>query len=64
MKHAGNRKSKSFVLRAFKCPECGQRMNAPKGKGSEAGHIKDMWCPICMRVQKFQMYDYDRIYCG
>lgn len=52
----------SFVLRVFKCPTCGLKMVAPKGRGSEAGHVKDMYCPMCKDDQKFVLYDSDRIF--
>jgi len=58
-----NRKSRSVVLRSFKCPGCGLKMVAPKGNGSESGHIKDMYCPMCKEDQKFVMFDSDRVFC-
>lgn len=55
------KRSRTFVLRCFKCPECGLKMVAPKCRGSEPGHIKDMYCPQCKGDQKFVLYDSDRV---
>lgn len=57
-----NGKAGSFVLRCFKCPGCGLKMVAPKGKGSEPEHVKDMYCPMCKEDQKFVLYDSDRVF--
>ena len=55
-------KASSIVLRCFKCPECGLKMVAPKGRGSEPSHKKDMYCPFCKDVTKFVLFDSDRIF--
>lgn len=62
----GKRKTRqnanSVVLRVFKCPTCELVLKAPKGRDTGAQHLKDMWCPNCMGIEKFQQIDSDRIY--
>ena len=39
----------------FICPECKNTfpIMRPHGHNREKGHIKDIWCPYCKKVQKF-----------
>ncbi len=44
----------SFTISRFRCPDCDNEMfvSRRKGKQRENGHIKDIWCPYCDKVQK------------
>ena len=39
-------------MRRFVCSVCGYEMDASKrrGKRTKEGHIKHMYCPVCMEV--------------
>jgi len=54
--------ARSVALRVFKCPACGVTLKAPKDRDTGAQHIKDMWCPNCQEITKFEQVDSDRIY--
>lgn len=43
------RTTKSFIMRTFKCPECGEKFTASKGSGhrTPSGHVKMLWCYKC-----------------
>ena len=43
------------VIREFECPECGERILAPKHKRSEKEHIKTMWCWKCKAERDFEL---------
>ena len=46
---------KSFEMRLFRCPSCGETMYADKKKGKMTGdgHIKTMYCPYCKARRDF-----------
>lgn len=48
----------SFTISQFKCPECGNVIPIPRKKNRvrENGHIKDLFCPWCNKVQKMIEY--------
>lgn len=43
-----------FDISRFVCPECGNIIPLPRKtkKERESGHIKDIFCPWCDKVQK------------
>ena len=48
-------KKKRSTISNFICPECGLEFPIPRkiGQQREKGHIKDLYCPICNKIQKF-----------
>lgn len=48
----------------FICPKCGLEFPIPRNHGQqrEKGHIKDLYCPTCNKVQKFREYTYNQAY--
>ena len=50
--------SMTFSISNFMCPECKKIIPLPRPntKQRENGHIKDLYCPYCHQVQKFQEY--------
>lgn len=42
------------VISQFKCPDCGNIIPIPRRKSRQRpkGHIKDLYCPWCNKVQK------------
>ena len=52
----------NYTINDFVCPECGQTIPLPrrKGKVREKGHIKDLWCPFCQKIQKTREYRLNR----
>lgn len=38
----------------FYCPECGLLMTVPRKRPRETGHIKDLFCVRCNKVQKME----------
>jgi len=44
----------NYTINYFVCPECGHEIPLPrrKSKVRERGHIKDLYCPWCGKVQK------------
>lgn len=57
-------KKKVSVTSTFVCSECGLEFPLPRihGKQREKDHIKDLFCPMCGKVQKFKEYAYKRPY--
>lgn len=45
------RSARGFFYREFICPICQTRQVFPKGEGTEKGHIKTVYCPICKEEQ-------------
>ena len=45
---------RNFSISYFICPECNNSFPLPrrKNKERERGHIKDLYCPFCNKVQK------------
>ena len=43
-----------YSISNFKCPECGNYIPLPRNKAKprEKGHIKDLFCPWCKKIQK------------
>lgn len=43
-----------YTISTFTCPECGMRIPLPRFKSykRKRGHIKDLYCPKCNKVQK------------
>jgi len=41
------------TIEYYICPECGMKFPIPRKKRREKGHIKDLWCPGCKKIQKF-----------
>lgn len=48
----------NFSISNFMCPECGKIIPLPRPntKARENGHIKDIYCPYCRKIQKFREY--------
>ena len=48
----------------FVCGECGMVMPLPRKHcyQREKGHIKDIYCPVCKDVKKFQEIGYKEFY--
>ena len=44
----------TFDISQFLCPDCGHVIPLPRKtrKERKAGHIKDIYCPFCDKVQK------------
>ena len=57
-------RKKWTVTSTFVCPECKLEFPLPRihGKQRESGHIKDLFCPTCGKVQKFTQYSYRQAY--
>lgn len=49
-----NNKRKVRVISDFICPECGLDFPLPRihGKQRKNGHIKDIYCPKCDKIQQ------------
>lgn len=49
-------KKQVTTISYFVCPECGLEMPLSRVKclRREKGHIKDLYCPTCKKVQKFK----------
>lgn len=49
-------KKQVTTISYFVCPECGLEMPLSRVKclRREKGHIKDLYCPTCRKVQKFK----------
>ena len=57
MKHKrkkNSRKSEYFIS-VLTCPECGNKFPIPRRYSQQraVGHVKDIYCPFCNKVQKF-----------
>lgn len=52
-------KRQAYYVRHFICPVCGFRRPATKRSGSRTsvGHIKDMLCPRCNEIRKFEQVE-------
>ena len=52
-------KKHNYSVRVFQCPECNNKMYAPKGRShcSPRGHIKTMFCPYCKCDRDFIQID-------
>ena len=48
-------KRQQYIISELKCPVCGNNFSVPRRKGKlrPIGHIKDIWCPVCKKTQKF-----------
>lgn len=57
-------KRKVRVISNLICPECGLNFPLPRTHGEKRknGHIKDVYCPKCNKVQKFKEYKYNQSY--
>ena len=57
-------KKKIRVISNFICPECGLNFPLPRNHGRQRknGHIKDIYCPKCDKIQKFREYKYKQVY--
>lgn len=44
----------SYDISRFLCPDCGNIIPLPRKtkKERESGHIKDLYCPWCDKIQK------------
>lgn len=53
-----------FTVSTFICPECGLEFPLPRlrAKQRECGHIKDLYCPRCRKVVKFEERKYNQFY--
>lgn len=51
-----NNRNHKIKIRVFICPDCNNKMYAPKKSCHMTGmnHIKDMWCPYCKEVKQFE----------
>ena len=47
---------RNFEIHYLTCSECGNKFPIPRKFGAfrEKGHIKDIWCPYCKKIQKFE----------
>lgn len=48
------KRNAKYVVDKLICPECGNAMYVPRAHGRRRsdGHIKDLWCPFCKKIQK------------
>ena len=53
-------KKQQVFQRWFKCPDCKCMQSAFKASShkTKEGHVKDMWCPWCKKVEKFVQVRY------
>lgn len=53
-----------YNISTFVCPECGSEMPIPRwhGRRREKGHIKDIYCAKCKKIQKFKEYNNKECY--
>ena len=51
-----------FTISDFVCPECGHIIPIPRKNSQrrENGHIKDLYCPWCDKIQKMTEYRADQ----
>lgn len=49
-------RARSTEIHEFICPDCGRRFPIPRKKSNrrEKGHVKDIYCPFCREVKKFE----------
>lgn len=54
-KEPAMRKQKTFTT-YLTCPECGMEFPIQRrvGRKRKANHIKDLWCPRCGKICKFE----------
>lgn len=47
---------RNYTISFCICPNCGRSFPVPrfKRKNREKGHIKDIWCPFCQKVEKMR----------
>jgi hypothetical protein len=47
-------KRRTYTISQFLCPECQNVIPLPRkaNRSRENGHIKDLYCPYCNKVQK------------
>ena len=57
-------KKKIRTISNFICPECCLNFPLPRNHGRQRknGHIKDIYCPKCDKIQKFREYKYKQGY--
>lgn len=50
--------NRNLEISQFVCPDCGLIMPLPRrhGKERETGHIKDLFCPRCGKIEKMLEY--------
>ena len=55
------KRNNTFTISYFTCQNCGMIIPLPRKKNRqrEHGHIKDLWCPCCLKIKKFK----ERRYC-
>lgn len=55
-------RKRSFTISQFVCPECNNIIPLPRksNRNRETGHIKDLYCPYCDKVQKTLEYKSDQ----
>lgn len=48
------------VISNFVCPECKRVIQLPRqhGRQRKKNHIKDIYCPYCKEIRKFQEVTY------
>ena len=53
-----------YNISTFVCPDCGTEMPIPRwlGRRREKGHIKDLYCPKCKKIQKFKEFNNKECY--
>lgn len=46
---------RNYTISYCICPECSCNFPIPRKKNQyrEKGHIKDIWCPFCKKINKF-----------
>ena len=56
-------KKHKYSVRVFQCPECNNKMYAPKGRGhcSSKGHIKTMFSPYYKCERDFIQIDIKQV---
>ena len=55
------KKRRSFYIRTFQCPDCGNKLYAGKSKGLTGnGHAKNLYCFWCKQYKIVEQIDMDR----
>jgi len=55
------RKRRHFIVRRFRCPECGTELTATKmWFRTGDGHVKTMYCYVCKEERDCIQIDIDR----
>lgn len=55
------RRTKTFSISRFYCPDCGSIMTVPRIRIREKFHKKDLWCTNCKKVKtmtEFRSFDF------